>query len=95
MIDDGNGKRSYSKLINPMPFGMRKSKVEVIISASHSKLVITVEDDGIGFQEDANKVTQAFYHSNPKDDLKHFGMGMYISRVFCERHGGGLYIEHE
>ena len=38
-------------------------------------------------------MTQAFYHSNPKDDLKHFGMGMYISRVFCERHGGGLYIE--
>ena len=74
-------------------FRYAKTKVEVIISAEPSKLVITVEDDGIGFQEDANKVTQAFYHSNPKDDLKHFGMGMYISRVFCERHGGGLYIE--
>lgn len=74
-------------------FRYAKTSVEVIISAEPSKLVITVEDDGIGFQEDANKVTQAFYHSNPKDDLKHFGMGMYISRVFCERHGGGLYIE--
>ena len=60
---------------------------------SLSRLVITVEDDGTGFQEDTDKVTQAFYRSNPKDDLKHFGMGMYISRVFCERHGGGLYIE--
>ena len=74
-------------------FRYAKTKVEVIISAELSKLVVTVEDDGTGFQEDANKVTQAFYHSNPKDDLKHFGMGMYISRVFCERHGGGLYIE--
>ena len=74
-------------------FRYAKTSVEVIISAEPSKFVITVEDDGIGFQEDANKVTQAFYHSNPKDDLKHFGMGMYISRVFCERHGGGLYIE--
>ena len=74
-------------------FRYAKTSVEVIISAELSKLVITVEDDGTGFQEDTDKVTQAFYHSNPKDDLKHFGMGMYISRVFCERHGGGLYIE--
>lgn len=74
-------------------FRYAKTSVEVIISAELSRLVITVEDDGTGFQEDTDKVTQAFYHSNPKDDLKHFGMGMYISRVFCERHGGGLYIE--
>lgn len=74
-------------------FRYAKTSVEVIISAEFSRLVITVEDDGTGFQEDTDKVTQAFYHSNPKDDLKHFGMGMYISRVFCERHGGGLYIE--
>lgn len=74
-------------------FRYAKTKVKLIISTEPSKLVITVEDDGMGFQEDTNKVTQAFYHSNPKDDLKHFGMGMYISRVFCERHGGGLYIE--
>ena len=74
-------------------FRYAKTSVEVIISAELSRLVITVEDDGTGFQEDTDKVTQAFYHSNPKDDLKHFGMGMYISRVYCERHGGGLYIE--
>ena len=74
-------------------FRYAKTRVEIFISTEPSRLVITVEDDGIGFQEEEDKVTQAFYHSNPKDDLKHFGMGMYISRVFCERHGGGLYIE--
>ena len=31
---------------------------------------------------------------NPQDDLKHFGMGMYISRIYCERHGGKLLIKN-
>lgn len=30
-----------------------------------------------------------------KDSLKHSGMGMYISRLYCEKHGGQLLIENE
>lgn len=54
---------------------------------------MSIRDDGIGFQENIDRVTQAFYHENPQDDLKHFGMGMYISRIYCERHGGKLLIK--
>ena len=50
------------------------------------------EDDGIGFVDNEEKVTEPFYHKNPQDDLKHFGLGMYISRIFCEKHGGNLKI---
>ena len=55
-------------------------------------LIISVEDDGIGFVDTEEKVTELFYHKNPQDDLKHFGLGMYISRIFCEKHGGNLKI---
>ena len=55
-------------------------------------LIISVEDDGIGFVDIEEKVTEPFYHKNPQDDLKHFGLGMYISRIFCEKHGGNLKI---
>lgn len=55
-------------------------------------LIISVEDDGIGFVDTEEKVTEPFYHKNPQDDLKHFGLGMYISRIFCEKHGGNLKI---
>ena len=55
-------------------------------------LIISVEDDGIGFVDNEEKVTEPFYHKNPQDDLKHFGLGMYISRIFCEKHGGNLKI---
>lgn len=55
-------------------------------------LIISVEDDGIGFVDTEEKVTEPFYHKNLQDDLKHFGLGMYISRIFCEKHGGNLRI---
>ena len=55
-------------------------------------LIISVEDDGIGFVDTEEKVTEPFYNKNPQDDLKHFGLGMYISRIFCEKHGGNLKI---
>lgn len=55
-------------------------------------LIISVEDDGTGFVDTEEKVTEPFYHKNPQDDLKHFGLGMYISRIFCEKHGGNLRI---
>ncbi|MEO2626966.1 ATP-binding protein, partial [Blautia wexlerae] len=54
--------------------------------------IISVEDDGIGFVDTEEKVTEPFYHKNLQDDLKHFGLGMYISRIFCEKHGGNLKI---
>ena len=64
------------------------------LSVTPQYLKMSIRDDGIGFQENIDRVTQAFYHENPQDDLKHFGMGMYISRIYCERHGGKLLIKN-
>lgn len=69
-----------------------KSEAKVSIGSTETELVITVEDDGEGFTKDVDTLTKAFYHSNPQDDLKHFGMGMYLSRIYCEKHGGTLLI---
>lgn len=33
-----------------------------------------------------------FYHDNLADDLKHFGLGMYLSKLYCEKHGGKLLL---
>ena len=58
-------------------------------------LVESVKDDGVGFTVDKQKATELFYQQNVKDSLKHSGMGMYISRLYCEKHGGQLLIENE
>lgn len=67
-----------------------REKVEIMAVPSEHELTILVSDDGAGFQEDTEKVTQAYFHGDSKDDLSHFGMGMYISRIYCEGHGGRL-----
>ena len=56
------------------------------------ELELTVRDDGSGFTVSAQQAVKAYYHSNPRDDLEHSGLGMYISRLYCEKHGGRLAV---
>lgn len=76
-------------------FRYAKTKVEMEVLLTCSELQIRVKDDGVGFIGDKQKATELFYQQNVKDSLKHSGMGMYISRLYCEKHGGQLLIENE
>ena len=72
-----------------------RDKIDVTVSLSAQELSLSVRDDGIGFQEEGEKITSAFHQQNIKDSLTHTGMGMYISRLYCEKHGGRLILENE
>lgn len=76
-------------------FRYAKTKVKIEVLLAYSELQIRVKDDGVGFTADKQKATELFYQQNVKDSLKHSGMGMYISRLYCEKHGGQLLIENE
>ncbi len=71
------------------------SKVSVVICREADRLVLEVKDDGTGFTISEEEAKQAFTSANPRDDLKHFGLGMYISEVFCKKHGGHLEVENQ
>lgn len=75
-------------------FRYAKQQVTVDIKISGLELEVAVMDDGPGFSESADQVTKAYYHSNPQDELEHFGLGMYISRMYCEKHGGRLLVSN-
>lgn len=72
-----------------------KERVKIKVCVTHLELRICVKDDGSGFEQDAEEITKAFHQQNVKDSLKHAGMGMYISRLYCEKHGGNLLLKNE
>ena len=72
-----------------------KRKITIMVKIGYAELSICVMDDGDGFREDAEKITEAFYGQNVKDSLKHAGLGMYISRLYCEKHGGRLVLGND
>lgn len=80
-------------LSNAFRYG--KHRVEIMARVEASELSISVRDDGDGFREAEEKVAAAFSQQNIKDSLKHAGIGMYISRLYCEKHGGKLVIEND
>lgn len=85
-------------LENLLANGLRYAvdKVEIEITLEGNKLCIGVMDDGSGFVESPEVVTKINYHANPQDDDSHFGVGLYLCRLYCEKHDGRLLIgSHE
>ncbi len=72
-----------------------KERITIMAKAEYAQLTISVKDDGDGFREETEKITEAFYGRNVKDSLKHAGIGMYISRLYCEKHGGKLVLGND
>ena len=72
-----------------------KNSVEVRCCISESLLTISVFDDGTGFTEEALKhASQPFFRDEKEPDKTHFGLGLYISRILCEKCGGRLTIQN-
>lgn len=68
-----------------------REQVLVDIFLKDDFLIISVKDDGNGFaNEDLGKATTMFY-GNEKGD-EHFGIGLGVCKLLCERHGGFLKI---
>lgn len=72
-----------------------ENSVEVNCSISENMLTISVLDDGSGFTEEALKnAVQPFFRDEKEPDKLHFGLGLYICRVLCEKCGGNLKVEN-
>lgn len=83
-------------LENLLQNALRYAEKQVSINLSHKKdfLILTVKDDGKGFSAaDLEKATTVFY-SNDKEK-KHFGIGLSVCKILCEKHGGLLYVGNQ
>ena len=64
---------------------------------SEGSLSLAVSDDGPGFPPEALKrAAEPYYRGekNAPERENHFGLGLYLCRVLCEKHGGSLQIEN-
>lgn len=70
------------------------NNVEVILSELGYMLSITVSDDGAGFSDDSLANAAEPYYTESSDKSKHFGLGLYICKLLCEKHNGHLQIRN-
>lgn len=79
-------------LSNAVRYAERQVSVEVRQARPAGRLVVTVRDDGPGFSPETRRRATEPYYSAGTDRDRHFGLGLYISRVLCENHGGSLEV---
>ena len=72
-----------------------ENSVSVDVNIAENVLKITVYDDGKGFSDDALKdAVKPFYRDEKEPDKLHFGLGLYICKMICEKCGGRLTVEN-
>ena len=72
-----------------------KNTVAVRCRYEHEMLSIIVKDDGPGFTaEDLKQAPKPYYRNKESSDGNHFGLGLYICKDLCEKHGGQLKLQN-
>lgn len=75
-----------------------KSEIEVILSLDEEgkQLLLSVADDGIGFSKtDLIMATKPYYTEHKEQKSEHFGIGLYICKILCEKHQGSLLLANQ
>lgn len=69
-----------------------RSLVEIRMEMEEERLVIYVRDDGSGFSEkELFTADRPYYCGRPdKDKSGHYGLGLSICKLLCQKHGGKL-----
>lgn len=67
-----------------------ETSIFVVCVQQKDVFLLSVTDDGKGFERKAlNSATDPFF-STEKKDKQHFGLGLNICKILCERHNGKL-----
>lgn len=71
------------------------TRISADISVTENFLKIAVCDDGSGFSETALKLAEEpFYRDDKEQNGSHFGLGLYICKIICEKCGGSIEISN-
>lgn len=84
----------YENLLsNAMRYAQNTISISPCIKDNYFYLIVS--DDGVGFSaKDLSEATKPFYKAAEKTAQEHFGMGLNICKILCEKHGGFLKLEN-
>lgn len=68
-----------------------EKQINISITQNDKFLILTVKDDGKGFTETDLKKADTMFYSKDRGK-EHFGIGLGICKILCEKHGGRLLI---
>ncbi|MBZ4374495.1 cell wall metabolism sensor histidine kinase WalK [Corallococcus sp. AS-1-6] len=85
-------------LTNALKYSPTGTPVDVRLSAVHDHAVVSVTNQGAGLSpRDAARLFDKYYRTEDgrSADGKGLGLGLYISRLIVEAHGGHIWVESE
>lgn len=70
------------------------SHIDILLENEGDMLHLYVRDDGKGFSKEELFMATSPYYSSRADSSEHFGIGLTICKLLCEKHGGSLSISN-
>ena len=91
-----DGELLYRVLENLIANALRfaEHQIELDFYLEHGTLSATVTDDGPGFSEKILRKKNALFYSEDTSG-KHLGLGLAVSRVLCQKHGGTIELSNQ
>lgn len=71
-----------------------RNTITISFALHDNGLLLSVADDGKGFDRNTLHKATSPYFTKETDHFEHFGLGLYICKLLCERHDGYLRIEN-
>jgi signal transduction histidine kinase len=79
---------------NALKYGLAGSRIGVSLAIVGAEAQLRVEDHGVGVPVDEqDRVFEPYYRSSRTRSVSGTGLGLHISRLLAERHGGRLWLE--
>lgn len=85
-------------LSNAVKYSPKNSKVTLKCEVKTERLVISINDEGVGISEaDQIKVFERYYRVNSEKSLmvSGFGIGLYLSAEIVQHHNGRIWVESQ
>ncbi|MEQ8156380.1 MAG: HAMP domain-containing sensor histidine kinase [Clostridiaceae bacterium] len=70
------------------------SHIDILLENEDHKLYLYIRDDGRGFSNEDLYMASMPYYSSRTDSNEHFGIGLTICKLLCEKHGGNLNLSN-